>query len=90
MMFDAPEMETPFPAFTVSFRVPFPLAEKPGQGHTAGRENSEVPVKGHDPFIFLQGKGGTHGNRFLPDPAEPFADLSLPEQDQHFFLDHSG
>jgi hypothetical protein len=36
----------------------------------------------------MKGHGQPHGNSFLPNPAEPFADLVLPKKNQHFFFDH--
>jgi hypothetical protein len=90
MMFPVAKMKTSFPPLTVSFLRALPLHEKFAQRHFAGSKNAEIAVKGHDPFIGLQGQGSAYGNGFLPDTAEPFGDLSLPQQHQHFFLDHAG
>src|SRR3974390_2474054 len=60
------------------------------QGHVARSEYAQVSVQGHDALIFLHGQGGPHGNGFLSNPAKPFADPSMPEQDKHFFFGKSG
>ena len=36
------------------------------QGHITGSKNTEVPVQGHDPFIIVEGQGGTISLNLLP------------------------
>jgi hypothetical protein len=47
-------------------------------------------MKGHDPFVWLQRHGNPYGNGLLAYAAKPFADFTLPEQDEHLFFYHPG
>lgn len=58
------------------------------QGHFSGGKYAQISVKRKDPLIRLHGQCGTNGNRFLTNTAEPFTDLTLPQEDQHFFFNH--
>jgi hypothetical protein len=65
-----------------------PLGKQPIQGYLPTREDTEISMHWKDVFIRLQCLRNSHGNRFLSDPAEPFTDFILPEQNEHFFFNH--
>jgi hypothetical protein len=89
MMLFAAKMKTSFPSVAISRFISLPLIEQLMQRHVAFSENTKISVQRHDPFVLLQCKRGANGNSFLADAAEPFADFSLAQEQQHFLLDHS-
>ena len=90
LIFLGAEMETTVPAIGETALLSLPLREQSVQGDVPGSEDPKVAVHGQNVFILLQGLGHTHRNGFLSNAAEPLGNLALSQQDQHFFLNHSG
>ncbi len=65
------------------------LAEQPFEIDAAGREDAEVAVQRQDPVVVLQRGGDADADRFLADAGEPFRQLPLPQQAEHFFFDEA-
>ena len=76
-MFPAPEMKTPFPPLAIAVGAALPLKEQPGQRHLPAGKDPQVTMERQYPLFGPHGQRRAHSNRFLPDPAEPFADPPL-------------
>ena len=63
------------------------LAEERQQIQPAGGEDPQIPVHREDGIVRPQGGGDADRDGLLPDAGEPLGQPSLPQQDQHLFLD---
>jgi hypothetical protein len=90
MVFCGPEMKAALPSLAVTRLSPLPLQKKLLKWHTPAGEYAQVPMQRHDPFIRPHCLSGTNRYGLLSDTAEPFRDLALSEQNEHFLLYHPG
>ena len=57
-----------------------PLGKESFKRDLSPREDTQVPVHRQDVLVTLKRCRNTNRNCLLPDAAEPFADLSLPQE----------
>src|SRR5690625_4269600 len=71
-----------------TIRAPLPLPKQLFQRYVPACKDTKIPVHGKNPLLRLHGQGGPYRNTFLSYPTKPLRNLSLPQQMQHFFLNH--
>ena len=82
-------MKTAVATFGVAIGFPLKLCKQALQRNLARGKNTQVAVHGQDVFVFGHGIGTTYRYSFLTPARKPFADFSLTQQNEHFFLDEA-
>jgi hypothetical protein len=90
MVFPCAKMKASLTPLAIAILIALPLHKKLTKRHISTGKYAKVAVQGHYPFIGIKRHGYPGRNGLLPYSAEPLGYFSLPEQHQHFFLDHPG
>src|SRR5690606_2625083 len=89
MIFLGAEMEASVTCFRKTAFLSLPLRKQSVERNITHGQNSKISMHSQDVFIYFQDCGNTNRHGFLPYPAKPFGNFSLPKKYQHFIFNQA-